>query len=560
MGGGAGRPRGLAPSLAVAVAAVSLLPIGYLLVSGTSLSAVATELGYASTTAALGQTVVLTVMVCGLTAVLGLGAAVLVTRTTVPAARALTVLLTVPLAVPGFVSAYAVYAAELVYAPRLSVVTTLGGAATVMSLSLYPYVFLPCVIALRGVDPALEEVVASLRSRRASAFAAVSLPAVRPAMAAGLLIVGLHTLSEYGAMVQLGRSTLTTKIVAEMLDYGDYRSARSLALVLAVLAVAVLAGTQALAGRGVVGDVARGGARPPPRAGLGRWRWPALAGALLVPLAAVGPTVVMTARGLLGAERGSAPPWGVVAQALSSTIGYAVAAALVATLCALPVAWWVTRRPGVASHLTERGVWLAHAIPSAILALSLVFLATRLVPSLYKTPAVLVAAYVILFLPLAVANQRVGLGAARRAYDEVAASLGVRPSTAFARVTFPLAAPGFAAGAILVALDASKELTTTLMLLPFDASTLSSMLWATTNGEALDFTAAAPYAALLVLIGALPVYLLVRVALADRSAGTGPAAGQVPGAATALGPTEQIISATVDGGSAAAPAAPLRPR
>ena len=60
-----------------------------------------------------------------------------------------------------------------------------------------------------------------------------------------------------------------------------------------------------------------------------------------------------------------------------------------------------------------------------------------------------------------------------------------------------------------MALDASKELTTTLMLLPFNSVTLSSKLWATTNGESLDFTAAAPYAALLVLLGIVPVYLLV---------------------------------------------------
>lgn len=550
-----GRPRAFTPWFAVAVAAASLVPLAYLFVSGTSLDDVVVELGYASTTAALVQTVVLTALVCALTAATGLGAALLVTRTAVPAPRALTVLLTVPLAVPGFVSAYAVYAAELVYAPRLSFVTSLVGAAVVMSLSLYPYVFLPCVIALRGVDPALEEVVASLRPGRWSALAAVSLPAVRPAMAAGLLIVALHVLSEYGAMAQLGRSTLTTKIVAEMLDYGDYRSARSLSLLLAALAVVVLVGTRWLSGRGVAGDVARGGSRPPPRAALGAWRWPALTLCLLVPLAAVGPTVGMTARGLLGAGRAASPPWADVVGALSSTVGYAVAAALVATVCALPVAWWVTRRPGTASHLTERGVWLAHAIPSAVLALSLVFLATRLAPSLYKTPVVLVLAYVILFLPLAVANQRVGLGAARRTYDEVASSLGSRPARTFARVTLPLASPGFAAGAILVALDASKELTTTLMLLPFSTSTLSSRLWATTNGESLDFTAAAPYAALLVLLGVVPVVLLVRSTLAGSSC-------PAPGGDTVAGPASQrdLLARTEAGAGPDGPRAePVRP-
>jgi iron(III) transport system permease protein len=342
-------------------------------------------------------------------------------------------------------------------------------------------------------------------------------PALRPAVAAGVLIVALHVLAEYGAMVQLGRSTLTTKIMAEMLDYGDYRSARSLSLLLGVLSVLVLVGTWRLGPRGTARSV-RGPSRPPTRIPLGRWHLPVLTGALLIPLAAAGPTIVMTARGLTNPNRSTAIDWSRVLSAVGSTAGYALAAATVATIVALPVSWWVSRRPSTASILTERTVWVAHAIPSAILALALVYLATRLVPSLYKAPTVLVAAYVILFLPLAVAYQRVGLEASRQVYDDVAASLGSRPARTFARITLPLAFPGFAAAAILVGLDASKELTTTLMLIPFDAHTLSTRLWATTNGESLDFTAASPYAAMLVVLGCLPVYLLVRHALRHMTA------------------------------------------
>jgi iron(III) transport system permease protein len=189
-----------------------------------------------------------------------------------------------------------------------------------------------------------------------------------------------------------------------------------------------------------------------------------------------------------------------------------------ATLVAGPVSWWVGRHRSSASLLTERAVWLAHAVPNAVLALALVYFATRFAPGLYKTSAVLVAGYVILFLPLAVGYQRVGLEASRRVYDDIASSLGARPVSGFARVTLPLALPGFVAGAILVGLDASKELTTTLMLIPFNANTLSTRLWATTNGEALDFTAAAPYALMLLVLGCVPVYALVRHALRELTA------------------------------------------
>jgi iron(III) transport system permease protein len=500
-----------APAIcAGAVAVVSLTPVAYLLITGVSWHDIGQQLRYPATTAAIWQTVGLTAVISVMTVVLGVGCALLVARTTLPFPRLFTVLFAVPLAVPGFVSAYADYSTELLYAPRLGLTTSFFGASAIMALTLYPYVFLPSVVALRNVDPALEDTVASLRPHRIAPLLRVILPALRPAIAAGTLIVALHVLAEYGAMVQLGRNTLTTKIMAEMLDYGDYRSARSLSLLLMALSIIILLATRFVTGRGHGGNVARGTARAPRRSSLGPLRVPVALLGLAIPLAAVGPTVFMTTRGLTVGDRSVAPDWGQVGSALVTTLGYAVAAALIATALALPVSWWVSRRPRFASNVTERAVWVAHALPSAILALSLVYLATRLAPSLYKTSSVLIAAYVILFLPLAVANQRVGLDATRRSYDEAAASLGAKPARSFFRISFPLALPGFVAGALLVALDASKELTTTLMLIPFNAHTLSSQLWATTNGESLDFTAAAPYAATLVLLGIPPVYLLVR--------------------------------------------------
>ena len=137
----------------------------------------------------------------------GSAARLLVARTTVVLPRLLTVLFAMPLAVPGFVSSYAAYSAQLVFVPRLDLVTSFSGASVVLALTLYPYVFLPCVVALRTIDPALEEVAASLRPQRLTRLRHVVLPALRPAIAAGVLIVALHVIAEYGAMVQLGRTT-----------------------------------------------------------------------------------------------------------------------------------------------------------------------------------------------------------------------------------------------------------------------------------------------------------------------------------------------------------------
>lgn len=494
----------------VTVGLLSLFPIGYLFIAGLSLSDIQTLFTYPTTGQQILRTVALTGAISVCCIIVGVGAALLVVRTNVPFRRTLTVLFAMPLAIPGFVSAYAAYSANLMFAPKLDIATSFAGATAIMSLSLYPYVFLACVIAVRNVDPAQEEVARSLRARPGTVFWRVTVPQLRPAIAASVLIVALHVLSEYGAMVQLRQRTITTTIMADMLDYGDYQSARSLSLLLGVLAIATLIGGRFLSGRPFLLSVGSQTVRPPRVTMLGSAKMPLLALSVLVPLAALGPTAYMTAYGLFSPHRQSALQWADVAQSTGATVGFAVSAAIVATIVALPLSWWVSRQPSFWSNLTERSVWLAHSIPNAILALALVFLATRLVPGLYKTSALLVLAYVILYLPLAVANQRVGLQAAFVKYDEAAASLGSAAWQRLRRVSLPLALPGIATGALLVGLDASKELTTTLMLLPFNVQTLSTGLWATTNGESLDFAAAAPYALMLLVLGAIPVYLISR--------------------------------------------------
>jgi iron(III) transport system permease protein len=494
----------------VAVGLLSLLPIGYLFVAGLSFSDLQVLFSYPTTADRILRTIALTVTVSALSVVVGVGTAMLVVRTDVPFRRLLTVLFAMPLAVPGFVSAYAAYSANLLFAPTSDIVTTFTGATIILSLSLYPYVFLACVVAVRNIDPAQEEVARSLRARPGAVFWRVIVPQLRPAIAASVVIVGLHVLAEYGAMVQLRQRTLTTTIMTDMLDYGDYQSARSLSLLLTALAFVLLIGGRLLSGRSPAQKVGRHTVRPPSMVRLGRARVPLLVLSLMVPLAALGPTAFMTVLGLTAPHRQSALRWADAVQAAGTTLGFAAWAAVIATAIALPLSWWVSRHPSFWSNLTERSVWLAHSIPNAILALALVFLATRLLPGFYKTAALLVLAYVILYLPLAVANQRVGLQAAFVRYDEAAASLGRPAWQRFTHISLPLALPGIATGALLVALDASKELTTTLMLLPFNAQTLSTGLWATTNGESLDFSAAAPYALMLLALGSVPVYLITR--------------------------------------------------
>ncbi|MGH3736067.1 MAG: ABC transporter permease, partial [Micromonosporaceae bacterium] len=127
---------------------------------------------------------------------------------------------------------------------------------------------------------------------------------------------------------------------------------------------------------------------------------------------------------------------------------------------------------------------------------------------LYQTTAMLALGYGVLFLPLAVASVRSAAGQSPPALEEVARSLGHGPWHVLRTVTLPLTAPGIGAGAALVFLTCVKELPATLLLRPTGVDTLATELWTKTNVAA--FAGAAPYAALLVLLSAVPTWLLAR--------------------------------------------------
>ncbi len=508
------------------VAVASLAPAVYLVLrEGFSVSLLTDALAAPATPELLINTAVLLVTVGAASLVLGVGLAVLVVRTTLPMPRLWIVLFTMPLAVPGFVSAYTWVAASFRYVPQSTAIFGLGGSTLVLSLGLFPYVFLPTVAALRGVDAAQEEVARALGRSRWRVWWTVTLPQLRVAISAGMLIVLLHVLAEFGALQLLNYQTLTTAIMQRVRVLGAPESGRALAVVLVGGAALVLLLERLARGRRTAARVGRGVTRVTVRWSLGRARaaWTALCG--LVALLALGVPLYVAVVGLVdGVTRGGTSrlnalldgpgaggiDWGTLGSAALSTLELSVAAGVAATVVALPISWLYARHPGRFASVTERSVWLAHSLPGIILALALVYIGVRWFRPLYQTPVMLVAAYVILFLPLAVGSQHVGLRAAGRRLDEVAHSLGYGRIRTMLRVTLPLALPGVAAGGLFVLLDSAKELTTTLLLVPTGMTTLSTALWSTTNGEVLDFTAAAPYGTALILIGVLPAYLLAR--------------------------------------------------
>ena len=495
-----GRPPLLLVGPGLVTAAVALLPLVYLAVRSFEDGAgvVADVLLRERTARLLLRSLLLAGAVTAACLALGVSLAWLTVRSDLPGRRFWAVLAALPLAIPTYVAGFA-------WISLLPDLAGFFGAFVVLTACSYPYVLLPVAAALRRMDPAGEEVARSLGLSPWQAFRRATLPQLRPALAAGGLLVALYTLSDFGA-VSIMRFDAFTRVI-----YTSYRSSfdRTPAAVLGLLLVAVtlvLVWLEARSrGRASYSRVGQGGARSAARTRLGRLRMPAL----LLPVAVAGLSLGVPAAALVywTAEgvRGGLPGAGL-GSAAATSLAFAALGAVVTTLLAIPVGVLAARRAGRLPRLLERASWAGHALPGIVVAFSLVFLSVRYAFPLYQRTPVLVLAYAVLFLPLAVGAVHASAAQSPPGLEEVARSTGARPLAVLRRVTLPLAAPGIGAGAVLVFLTCMKELPATRLLQPLGSATLATKLWTETGVAA--YSAAAPYAAVLVLLSALPTYLL----------------------------------------------------
>jgi iron(III) transport system permease protein len=435
-----------------------------------------------------------------LCAVLGVGAAWCVERTALPARRLWAVLLVAPLGIPDFVVGFGWVSLE----PGLHGYLA---AVMIMTLSLYPLVFLPVRTALARVDGGLEETARSLGLGPWQTFLRVTLRQIWPAVLGGCLLVTLGLLAEYGAFEIVQYQTFTVAIFTEFKLGFDAVGACVLSLVLVVLSVAVLAGELLLRGRGGALRSGPGARRAPPRVRLGRWTGPVLIGLGGLGGLALGVPMGSLLYWVLHGGSSTLPSTSILG-ALAHTAAYSAAAAAIATALAVPVCALALRHRNRLTILIERLAYMPMALPGLVIALGLVSFTVRYAFGLYQSSFELIVAYAILFLPLAVVGVRAAMGQASPRLEEVGRSLGARPSTVFRRVTLPLIAPGLGAAFALVFISSSTELTATLLLRPTGVNTLATQFWSYTSD--FSYGAAAPYATLMVAISAVPAYLLSR--------------------------------------------------
>ncbi len=466
----------------------------------------------------LGRTVLLTGAVTAVSAAVALPLAWLTARTDLSHRRMWTVITALPLVIPSYVAAFVVVVAlgprgmfqQLLEAAvgieRIPPIYGFPGATITIALLSYPYMLLPVRAALMGMDRTFEENARTLGDSPWTAFRRVTLPQLRPAIAAGALLVALYTLSDFGAVSMLRYETMTWAIYVQYESAFDRSVAASYSLVLVALAVGILVLESVTRGRGVHHRTGGGSPRSPNLARLGSWKWPALMLCVAATALALGvPAVILMiwlVRGLFaGAELTQL--WDSLANSmLASSLG-----AVATTVLAIPLAVAIVRHRGLFAWFLERVSFIGFALPGVVVALSLVFFGSMIVRPLYQTLWLLVFAYVVLFFPAALGAVRTALLQVNPRYEEAARSLGRTAAGTAATVTIPLIRHGLMAGAALVFLLAIKELPATLILGPLGFKTLATSAWSAAS-EAFFARAAAP-AILTILVSSVPLAIML---------------------------------------------------
>lgn len=464
------------------------------------------------------NSMLLTASVTGCSILIGVPLAILTVQTDLPFRRFWTVAAALPLVIPSYIGAFAFVSA---FGPRgvlqgalaplgiqeLPEIYGLVGATLVLTLYTYPYVYLTTRASLLSFDGTVVEAARTLNHSRWKAFRRVTLPQIKPGIAAGSLLVALYTLSDFGTP-QIMRYDVFTRMI--YVRYNNFLLGRAavLSLLLLALTVIILALESRISASNEGAHVSSGSRRPG-RISLGYWKLPALGFCALIAglglALPIGILVMWLRRPSPGfAEGGFDFQFGF----LLNSVSVSLAAAVIAVIVGLPLAYLSARSDSRLGSLPERASYIGYATPGVVVGLALLVFGIRYAGVLYGTIAILVFAYVVRFVPQAVGTIKSSVLQVDPKYVEAAQSMGDSPLRSFRRVVLPQITPGIVAGGALVFLTTMKELPATLILKPLGQETIVTYIWQVQ--EAAYYGQAAVPALLLVGISALSMVIILR--------------------------------------------------
>jgi iron(III) transport system permease protein len=469
---------------------------------------------------------------------LGISLAWLVSLCDFPGRRLFDWALMLPLAIPGYVMAF-VYLGLFTYAGPVQTalrqwfgssawfpdIRSAGGVVLVLSLVLYPYVYMLARAAFAMQGRHMMDAARILGLGPVPAFFKVALPVARPAIAGGLALALMETLADFGAVSVFNFDTFTTAIYKAWYGLFNLQVAAQLASLLLLFVVVTLLLEHYSRRQARYHDARQPNHRRYVLHGAARWG------------ATLGCTLVLALAFLLPAgqllawvvDTGLAELDSRYLEFLWHTLLLAGLAAVAAMLCAL-VLGFSKRLAGGNGRCLRGSVRLAtlgYALPGSVLAVGIVLVATWVDRSLLALGGVqlllvgslfaLVLAYVTRFLAVAFAPVEAGLESIRPSLLDAARSLGATPWQLLRRIHIPMLKPGLLTALILVFVDVMKEMPATLIMRPFGWDTLAVRIYSMT-AEGQWERAALP-ALTLLLAGLVPVLLLVRSAAGVRAQG-----------------------------------------
>lgn len=498
----------------------------------------------------VANTLKLMALVAIMTGIVGVGTAWLTVTTRFPLHSVASWALVLPLATPAYIVAY-VYTDLLAFAGPVQsalrgltgweagdyyfpAVRSLPGAALMLSLVLYPYVYLLARVSFQRQSAALFDAARNLGARPWRAFTRVALPCARPAIAGGIALALMETISDFGVVDYFAVPTLTTGIFRTWFSLGDPVSAAQISAWLFIFAIALvfleIAGRRGHFANPLSRDMA---SQPKQLKGIAAAA-ALLACALPVLLGFVVPAAVLVRYALIEGD----PLLGRNFLDFAwNSIFVATIAAFLATTLALLLSYGERLHPTRFNRLSIRLATLGYALPGAMIAIGILTLSTSIdrifgdfaearlgvSPGLILTGSIagLVFAYVARFLTAAYNATHSGLEKVHPTLDAAARILGAGPRRVLSAIHVPLMRGALASAALIVFIDVLKELPATLLLRPFNFETLATRTYRLASDERLAEASTA--ALMIVILGLLPAILL------SFSASKGGTPAELPG-------------------------------
>lgn len=472
------------------------------------------------------NTLVSSVLSAALATGAGAVLAVLLDRTDLPGRHWLRAVLLLPFLIPPFIGAMAWMALLAPSGPVNSVLTSLLGAeqgwsvfgahgvVLVLAVHSYPIAYLVISVALRRVPAGLEDAARISGAPTSRVLRDVTLPLMRPGVAAAFLLTVVANMSDFGIPALLGlpeRYTTLTTLAYRYLASGSVGNplpmVSAIGVVLLLVAVAVV-----LLQRRLPGGAELGGTGAPPRPiVLGRARWPIAAATLLAALAVcVVPLLALAGQALLPAPGVPFTPDNITADnivraatseltisGLRTSLGLALGAGAICGVLGLAVASLVVRRGERGSQAMDLVAILPQALPGLVIAAAWLLIGPSL--GIFNTPWIILGAYVMAFLALVVQAVRAPLASTPRSLEDAARISGARPVRALADVVWRMGLPAAVTGGVVVALTAVRELTISILLVAPGTQTLGVVIYSL--HQAGDYNAASALALLVAVVG-----------------------------------------------------------